>query len=147
MAKKKQPAAKKPPTEEKRIYTTNLKCELSAKEVREAADDLARNLDDLESIEADKKDVVEQFKAKTAAAEAEVIRLKNLVRNKYEFRDVKCEEVKNHKKSKCTVTRLDTKEVITDRPLRDDEKQRKMELSGEAGPPANSAQTVADSHK
>ncbi len=125
MAKKKE---EKQPNQEKRIYTTSLKCALSVEEVRDAADDLARNLDDLQSIEADKKDVVEQFKAKTAAAEAEVMRLKNLVRNKYEFRDTKCEEVADFREGTLVITRLDTKEAITSRNLRDDEKQRKLAL-------------------
>jgi len=125
-ATKKKAAKKKQPTQEKRIYSRNLKCELTVKEVSEAADDLARNLDDIESIELDKKDVMEQFKAKTASCDAEIVRLKNLVRNKYQFCDVKCEEVKDFKKSTFTVRRLDTKKVIDKRPLRGDEKQKAL---------------------
>ncbi len=119
-------AKKKPPIQEKQIYMKNLKCDLTAEAVSEAADALARNLDDLESIEADKKDVMEQFKAKAASCEAEVIRLRNLVRNKYEFTDVKCEQVKDFKKGTCTVKRLDTKKIVDKRSLTAGEKQRML---------------------
>lgn len=119
---------KKKPRIEKRVYTDTLKIELTEKEIRQAADDLAQALDEMEKNEADRKSIAESFKSKITAGEAKVIELKNLVRNKYDFRDIKCEEVRNFSKGTLTVKRLDTKKIVVSRKLTGSEKQMGLEL-------------------
>lgn len=120
---------KKKPKIEKEVYTDTLKVELTDKEIRQAADDLAQVLDEMEVVEADSASIAKSFKAKITAGAAKVIQLKNLVRNKYDFRDIKCEKVKNFSKGTLTIKRLDTKRIIMRRKLTGAEKQMGLGLA------------------
>lgn len=111
-----------------RLFIQKLKCELTDKEHTEAAVALAEALDDMTAAESEKKSLVEQFKARIEAANAEAVRLTGLVRNRYEFRDIQCEEVKNFQTGQLTVTREDTSEIVKERELTMEEKQRPLGL-------------------
>lgn len=116
---------------EKTTFTDILKCELTEKEIRQAADDLADKIDDSEKIELERQSVVVSFKAKIAACASKIIQLKNLVRNKYEMRDVKCDKIKDFNAGTLVVTRSDTRKVIEKRKLSANEKQMGLGYDGD----------------
>ena len=111
---------------EKQVYTKMLRVDLTAAEKREAAEAMARAVQDLRAIEADKKKVVDDFKAKEAACHAALVTNANLGRDGYDMRDVMCEELRDFSKGTLTVTRTDTWEVIEERELKGDEKQMSL---------------------
>lgn len=111
--------------------TRTLKCQLTDQEIREASDCLARNLDEIEMLEDEQQKIKSDFKAQIEAREAATRVQKNLVRDKYAFRSVRCSLTQNYSTLKVTVTREDTGEVISDRPMNEEEKQLKMPFDGE----------------
>lgn len=123
--------------EQEKIKTTHethsLKCQLAEAEVAVAADELAEGLDQLEAIEDEKKATMENFKARAALIEAQAKVNKNLVRDKYIYRRVTCDLVLDYTKLAATLTRMDTKEIITERAMTADEKQMDLGFDGEEG--------------
>ena len=127
-AAKRRADAKKPKIE-KQTYTDDLRCDLNFKEVLAAAEEMARAIDDRSEHELAMQSIGKEFKAKIAACDALIEHKSNLVRNKYEFRAVRCEEVKDFKKGTLTVTRTDTMKVLRHRKLSGEEKQMMLPLS------------------
>jgi hypothetical protein len=125
MAKKTEDSIKT--TKETRL----LKCELTEEEVRQAADTLARNLDELEVLDDKLKEVKADFKAQTEAKEAAAKVQRNLVRNKYDYRQTPCTMTLNYTTQKVIVTRDDTGDVVTERDMLAEEKQ--MDMGFDAG--------------
>ena len=111
--------------------TRRLKCVLTEEEVREASDSLARNLDELETLDDELKKMKSDFKAQLEAKEAAIRVQKNLVRDKYEFRPVRCAMVLNYTQGTVVVTREDTDEMVVDRKMRAEEKQMDMGFDGD----------------
>lgn len=129
---------KKKSQEEEKIKTTHethkLQCALSEQEVAAAADELARGLDEFEALEDEKKSLVEDFKARLAVEEANIKVNRNLVRNKYTYKDVECELVLNYSELTATLTRTDTNEVVKERPMSSAEKQMNFEFNNQEEP-------------
>lgn len=123
---------------ESKIKTThevrNLKCKLTPEELTTASEEMAKGLDEIQALEESLESVKKDFKARTTAAEARVNVNKNLVRNKYAYRDVPCELVLNYTKQTATSTRSDTGEVFEERPLSHHEKQMDMGFDGDEKP-------------
>ena len=117
MAKKKVDSVKT--THETRL----LKCELAEVEVSDAAQTLARTLDELENIDSEFKTVKADFKSQIEAKEAAAKVQRNLVRNKYEYRQTACTMVINYTTQTVVVTRDDIKEVVSERKISSEEKQ------------------------
>jgi predicted kinase len=114
-------------TEELKTKTTKetqfLKVTLTQDELLEAADELATALDNLNKLTDEKEAVGKGFKAREAALEAEITKQQLLVRNKYEHRNVDCENVLDYDTLETYTTRLDTGEEIMRRKMTEDEKQ------------------------
>jgi len=126
MAKKKeQPKTKT--TKETRI----LKCLLTQEEILQAGDDLATALDNLKQVQAEKDSVSKTFKAKEAELEANITAKQVLVRNKYDYRPVDCNNVLDYEAAECYVIRTDTNEEIIRRAMSEDEKQTTLPFDGE----------------
>lgn len=119
---KEQPAIKT--THETRM----LKCRLTAEEITEASDALARNLDELEMLEDAQQEMKSNFKAQIEAKEAATRVQKNLVRDKYTLRLVRCTLTMNYTTLKVIVARDDTGEVVSERAMNEDEKQLKIDF-------------------
>ena len=105
-----------------------LKCDLTRDELLQFGEDLANVQSDLNELEAQLTGIKNEFKAKTAAKEAEEARLGNLLRQKYEMRDVECEVTYDFDEAVVTIKRLDTEEVVQTRPMTDIELQRELKL-------------------
>jgi len=111
--------------------TERLKCQLTEEEWVETAEQMSEAIDALKELEDDRQAFAKDMKARMAAKEAEVNRLNNLCRAKYEWRDAPCQRRFDFNNRKIVVTRDDTGEVVWSREMREDELQ--MEL--EQGPP------------
>lgn len=114
-------------TQESRL----LKCELTTEEVSEAAQALARHLDELEALEDGLKTVKADFKAQIEAKEAAAKVQRGLVRNKYDYRQTPCTMVLNYTTQQIVVTRDDTKAVVNERKMLAEEKQMSMGFDGD----------------
>jgi hypothetical protein len=121
MAKKKdEPSVKT--TSEHRL----LKYILTDEEVRVAGDTLARNLDELEVLDDKLKEIKADFKAQIEAKEAAAKVQRNLVRNKYDYRNIPCTMVLNYTEGTVVVMRNDTEQIVIDRKMSMEEKQMDM---------------------
>ena len=106
-----------------RLVTQYLKCDLTDAEVMTASVKMAQALETLERLNDEKKVAMDSLKSRISSAEAQAALSKNMVLNRYEFRDVECEEVMWFVSRKVTVRRLDTRELVEERALRTDEAQ------------------------
>ena len=111
--------------------TRLLKCELTEEEVRVAAQELARNLDELEALDDQLGQVKADFKTQIVSKEAAAKVQRNLVRNKYDYRNTQCSMVLDYTNGTVTVTREDTGEVIKERKMHAEEKQMNMGFDDE----------------
>ena len=103
--------------------TRFLKVKLTEQEVADAADRMADGFDQVGKVEEEAKQMADSYKAKLKELEGQLSKNQLLVRNKYDFRQVDCEEKSDYKVGKITITRLDTKETVEDRVMNADEQQ------------------------
>ena len=105
-----------------------LRCNLSPEEFALKASELTQAIDQLSSLEDEAKAIKADLKSRQDAAAAEVSRLNNIVRNRYEMRYVGCEATLNFDTRKVVAVREDTGEVVEDRDMRLGERERQAEL-------------------
>ena len=110
-----------------------LSCQLTSEELTAAADAMAQGLDDREALEGELATIKAQYKGKLEQCEANINAKKRLVRDKREIRAVEVEIVTDLTDCTLQVTRLDTSEIIEDRPLTGDEKQLKITFEDKDG--------------
>ena len=110
-----------------------LSCQLTSEELTAAADAMAQGLDDREALEGELATIKAQYKGKLEQCEANINAKKRLVRDKREIRPVEVEIVTDLTDCTLQVTRLDTSEIIEDRPLTGDEKQLKITFEDKDG--------------
>ena len=106
-----------------------LKCHLTEKEKTELSAKIAKAISDRTSAEAKLKEVSASIKAQIAQLDAEISEKALQINNGYEYRNVECRMDKDYRLGSVTITRLDTGEVIRERPMTAEERQ--MELPGE----------------
>jgi len=106
-----------------------LKCQLTEKEKTELSAKIAKAISDRSSAEAKLKEVNASIKAQIAQLDAEISEKALQINNGYEYRNVECQMDKDYRLGTVTITRLDTDEVIRERPLTAEERQ--MELPGD----------------
>ena len=105
-----------------------LKCQLTEKEKTELSAQIAKAISDRASAEAKLKEVSASIKAQIAQLDAEISEKALQINNGYEYRNVECRMDKDYRLGSVTITRLDTGEVIRERPMTAEERQ--MELPG-----------------
>ena len=122
-------------TEQPSVKTTHetrlLKCALTENEIRDAGQELARHLDELEVLDDKLKEVKADFKAKTEAKEAAAKVQRSLVRNKYDYRQTACTMVLDYTSGTVFVTRDDTKEIVVDRKMLAEEREMDLGFDGD----------------
>ena len=106
-----------------------LKCQLTEKEKTELSAKIAKAISDRAGAEAKLKEVNTSIKAQIAKLEAEISEKALQINNGYEYRNVECRMEKDYRLGTVTLTRLDTGEVIRERPMTAEERQ--MELPGD----------------
>jgi len=121
---------KEPEPKERNIATTHetrkLRCQLTPDEIRVATQKLVETLDKAREVEADKKAVATEYKARLDRLDAEVNELVGTVRDGHETREVHCELRLDYDEMTSTCVRMDTDEVVSERPMQEDEKQMTM---------------------
>lgn len=104
-----------------------LECTLTQDDVLAAAQELATALDELRTLANEKDSVLKTLKAKETELKARVAIKQLLVRNKTEWRDVKCEVFLDFDTNKYYEVRQDNKQKINVRPMTEDEKQLRID--------------------
>ena len=115
---------------EKTFYES-LKCILTDDEKQKLGSDMAEAVARIAEAEADLKSFQTQIKAKVAADEAIVMTCSEKIRSGYEFRRIECEEFKDFESNKILISRLDTHEIIKERPMEPEERQKDLPLDNE----------------
>lgn len=108
-------------------YVSPMPCKLTDTELRERGQSLARVEGDLREHTKHATSVKKELASKEAALEAELARLGNIIRNAAEPRDTEV-QVEQISRNRVAVIRLDTHEVLEERPLRDEEAQDELPL-------------------
>ncbi len=111
------------------IVKEYLKCQLTEKEKTELSAKIAKAISDRASAEAKLKEVSASIKAQIAQIDAEISEKALQINNGYEYRNVDCRMDKDYRLGSVTITRLDTGEVIRERPMTSEERQ--MQLPGQ----------------
>lgn len=104
------------------------KCDFTSDELNEKTETLARKLEDKENKEDAKKEIASQYKAEIDALSNEIKLLATHLRNKYEFRSVKCEVKRDFEKGIVKIYRTDTAELIKERAMTGTERQAELDL-------------------
>ena len=106
----------------------HLPCELGEKDRAEAADRLAKALEQAESLALERKSVTGDFKSRLGALNERIHRLMVNVKNGVEMRSIDCELRLNYTKLTVMLVRKDTGEMVEERPMTSEEKQMELDL-------------------
>lgn len=106
-----------------RRFEEVLPCKLTDEELLERGAELAKVLDAIDEIDAEKKAAVDQFKARVQVQEARARELRTAIESKCEERAVECIESFELRLGVARTTRVDTGEQIRERALRSSELQ------------------------
>lgn len=106
----------------------SLPVKLTTEEIAQAAKDLASALQQLESIEIEKKAVVKDYNSQLDNIKKTIHRLMTHVKNGVEYRPVECDLQFHIGKVLAILVRNDTGEIVWDRPMTDEEKQMQIEF-------------------
>ncbi len=105
-----------------------LKYNFTEDEIKELGRSLAKVFSDHSEAEARLKSVSTQVKAEITALEGTMTMISEKIRSGYEHRNIECKKEFDYKLGTVTITRLDTAEVVEERPMDAEETQRKLEL-------------------
>jgi plasmid stabilization system protein ParE len=106
------------------IKTMDLEVELTASERQEAAEQLSARIDEKLQIMAQHKEQKAAMKRKEDALEDEIKRLAKAHKTGKELRAVPIDERQDIRRGVVEVYRMDTDELVTRRPLSEDERNR-----------------------
>ena len=101
----------------------NLPCVLTVQERAETANRLAEGLQQLESLEAERKSTLSDFTARTNALKATIHDLTRQVKDGEIMRSVECELQLNFTQLTAILIRSDTADIVEERPLTDKERE------------------------
>jgi len=111
----------------KKTYNIYEKYNFTEKELREKADELSDKLLSKEGKEEQLKSVKSQFKAEIEGFQAQIIKLSNDIRSKYEYRYFKCFKKRDIKRKINVFVCSKTGAIMKESPFTDDDYQ--MEIS------------------
>lgn len=113
---------------EKQKMSEYLRVEFTDEERKGMSLDLARFVNELEQKKLQKKDVVKSIDAEIAKHESSISMLATKVHDGYEYRNVDCIRTFDYDKGDVSIMRVDTEEIIKERPITEEEKQVNLEL-------------------
>ena len=102
---------------------------LTEQEVLQYGRDCARAQADRDRIISEAKSVAKDYAAQVSEQDAIIAKLSPRINSGKETRDIMCYQVSNWNMGRVMVSRSDTGEVIEDRPMREEEKQREMPIA------------------
>lgn len=111
-----------------RTFHERMPCRLTDVELVERGASLAEAFAEAETLEADRKNANDGFKARIEIAEGKVRDLSNVLRTKQETREVELIEEYIFATNTVRVKRGDTKEVVRERAMTQDERQETLPL-------------------
>ncbi len=140
MSKKKPETAveepEKDPMEQNRFFEEEtveyLKHVFSEKEKTDMGEKLAQCFADCAGKEADLKSVSTQLKSEVAKIQGEMSALSGKIREGYEHRNIKCKKRFDYRLGMVEYIRLDTGEIVRERPLDEEERQRTLNLKSKS---------------
>jgi hypothetical protein len=106
--------------------TKDLPVVLTNRELRVRADELAKTVDHVKHIKAEKKANATKFKTQIEEAEGKIGDLATVVKERKELRPVEVVWEANYERSTMELVRLDTGEAIQVRSMTDKERQRQL---------------------
>jgi hypothetical protein len=106
--------------------TKPLSVPLTDEDILKYGRDCARAQSDKDRIISEAKSVAKDYAAQVSEQDAIIAKLSPRINSGKETRDVVCYQVSNWNTGRVIVSRSDTGEVIEDRPMREEEKQREM---------------------
>lgn len=130
--KKEAPAlevVKKDPDRETKKCTEYLKYTFTPEEKAVHADDLARNLSDLEQLRLKRKEAIKAIDSDITKAEQDIHRLAAYVKDGYMYRNIDCELEYDYTQRKKTLTRLDTGIIVRTIVMTADELQKAFDFN------------------
>jgi hypothetical protein len=129
----KKAAPKKVATIKIEPFTQSLACALKREEIEEKAQRAAHLISDRDSREAVFKEERNAQKNQLEKLDTEIRSLSAEVREKVTFRDVSCERRYVYAQATVQDVRLDTGEILSERPMSDSEKQRELDFDKKPG--------------
>ncbi len=94
-------------------FTKHLKVPFTAEELDCFKNQLSEGITELQNAESEKKDVTTSLNAKIEAAKSSITHINNKIRDKCEYRMVKCEAINlDFEKNTKDIVRTDTREII-----------------------------------
>ncbi len=115
------------------IFKENLKSKLSDPELKEYAKELSDKFIEHVQLEADKKGVVAEYKAKLEVIEGQLNLLSQKVSTQHEWRDVDCHWDYNWKTDKKRLVREDTGEIAKEEKITQSDRQKLFPLDTKKG--------------
>ncbi len=109
-------------------FKENLKTKLTRPELEEYAKTLSEKYLEHGQLEADKKGVVAEYKAKTDTLEGQLSLLSQKVSTQHEWRDVECHWDYNWKTDKKRLVREDTGEIVREDKITQQDRQHLFPL-------------------
>ena len=103
-----------------------LPCTLSASELRRKADELAREVSHHAALELEKSLTAKALGEKIKNSDRKIVELAEQIRTGTEQREVKCTTVKDFEHNVVHTRRLDTKEIVSSRPMQAGERQAEL---------------------
>lgn len=103
---------------------------LSEESKAAVATELASAIQEIESLDGEKKSVVAEYNGRVKVVQQRIHTLSYKVTSGEEMRSVDCELKLNYTKLIATLVRLDTQEVVNDRPMTDEERQMTFDDCG-----------------
>jgi len=104
-----------------------LPCKISKEQKAEAADQLATAIQEADSLELERKTTLKDLGSRKEALIEKIHKLTQQVKDGVEQRSVDCELQLNYTKLTATLVRLDTEEIVEERPMTEEEKQMNFE--------------------
>ena len=138
MGKKKDEKPEPKPKVKERLekFETSLKVPLTQDEILEAGEKCAKALKDLQTQEAELASIKKQFASRIEEIEFEANRAGALVRDKFEYRPVKCHRIFDYINKVVREVRLDTSEEVHTREMTMAESQMQIQLESTNEPDA-----------
>ena len=134
--------------------TKHLRHDFTPDELAELGAKLADQYDEHRNIEEELNAVKADFKERTLCAEREIGRLSRLIKARFDMRGIECRYEWNKPDSGVVqIVRIDTGELVQERPMSDDERQEELPLEAPTAEapteatteaPAQTAETVTD---
>ena len=114
-----------------KVITRHLPCQLSDEERLAYADKLADATNAIEIAKDNMKSMQKQMQTELTEVTARRDKINRIVASKTEYRDIDVEIEKNYETGRVRQVRIDTGEIIVDRPMTQKEKQASLLDGGE----------------